>query len=281
MTIGRARLVRLTPILSAVDRVTTESFAAQAQRVRFVLVAPGHGGNIGAAARALKTMGFGQLAVVAPRVAAFRTDAEALAWATHGADVLARAADFPDLVSALAGVTYAYAMTGYAREFGARFVALRDAATEVNARLHDGGAAIAFVFGTERHGLTNEQVALCQACCAIPADPSAPSLNLAQAVQVTAYELRLALQAAAPVDRFRREAPAPLEAVEDMFAHLQQALIALGYLDPRAPRKLMPRLRRLLARAQPTASEVDILRGIAAAIIRRKSERGGTNGGCR
>lgn len=251
------------------------SFAARARRVRFVLVTPSHPGNIGAAARALKVMGFARLAVVAPRVAAFRADAEALAWSAHGSDVLAAAEDFPDLASALADTTYAYAMTGYAREFGARFVPLRQAAAETGARLADARQTVAFVFGTERYGLTNEQAQLCQACCAIPAAPDASSLNLAQAVQVTAYELRLALDAPPPANRFDVEPPAPLEAVEGMFAHLEQALIALGYLDPAEPRRLMARLRRLLARAQPTASEIDILRGIAAAIIRRKSDRVG------
>lgn len=263
-------------ILSAANEVTEEaSFARLAQRVRFVLVQPSHAGNIGAAARAIKAMGFAQLAVVRPRVAEFRSDAAAQAWAAHAGDVLRAAHDCDDLAAALAGSTYAYAMTGYAREFGARFLALREAAVESRARLADEGAAIAFVFGTERTGLTNEQVQLCQACCAIPAAPGADSLNLAQAVQVTAYELRLALQAAPPVNRFAPEPAAPLEAVEGMFAHLEQALIALGYLDPTEPRRLMARLRRLLARAQPTASEIDILRGIAAAIIRRKSERAG------
>lgn len=251
------------------------SFAQLARRVRFVLVQPSHAGNIGAAARAIKAMGFAQLAVVRPRVAQFRSDAEAQAWAAHAGDVLRAARQFDNLASALAGATYAYAMTGYAREFGARFVALRDAAAESRLRLADDRAEIAFVFGTERSGLTNEQVQLCQACCAIPAAPGADSLNLAQAVQVVAYELRLALDAAPPVNRFVPEPAAPLEAVEGMFAHLEQALIALGYLDPAAPRRLMARLRRLLARAQPTASEIDILRGIAAAIIRRKSERAG------
>jgi tRNA/rRNA methyltransferase len=135
---------------------------------------------------------------------------------------------------------------------------------------------VAFVFGTERSGLTNDEVALCQASCAIPADPVHGSLNLAQAVQVAAYEMRVALDSEPPASRFASEPPAGVEALEGMYAHLEQALVALGYLDPDVPRKLLFRVRRLLARAHPTASEVDILRGICAAIITRKSARAGS-----
>ncbi|MCX8006178.1 MAG: RNA methyltransferase, partial [Burkholderiaceae bacterium] len=247
-----------------------EDFAARAGRVRFVLVQPAHTGNIGAAARAIKAMGFARLAVVAPREPAFQSDSQARAWATHARDVLQGATVHETLPQALAETTYAYAMTGYAREFGARFILLREAAAETAMRLARADETVAFVFGTERTGLTNAQVGHCQACCAIPAQPGADSLNLAQAVQLVAYELRLALAAPPPVSRFAAEPAAPLASVEGMLAHLEQALVAIGYLDPQAPGHLMPRLRRLLARAQPTASDIDILRGIAAAIIERK-----------
>jgi tRNA/rRNA methyltransferase len=186
--------------------------------------------------------------------------------------------DRATVAQALAGVTQAYAMTGYAREFGPPLVDVRAACAQSSAHLRSeaGSPEVAFVFGTERSGLTNDEVAHCHASCAIPADPLHGSLNLAQAVQVAAYEMRLALSAAPPASRFASEFPASVEALEGMYAHLEQALIALGYLDPEEPRKLLPRLRRLLARAQPTASEVDILRGICAAIITRKSERIGS-----
>jgi tRNA/rRNA methyltransferase len=261
-----------------------DSFDALAARVRFVLVAPSHPGNIGAAARAVKAMGFRRLAVVDPRVPGFRTDPEAVALATNAADVLAEATSHGNLTEALAGVTFAWAMTGYSREFGPQLVDLRSAAEAGRAHLLQRGepvpapasaAEIAFVFGTERSGLTNDEVARCQACCAIPADPVHGSLNLAQAVQVTAYELRLALGAAGVADRFTAESPASVEAIEGVYAHLEQALISVGYLDPASPGKLMARLRRLFARAHPTASEVDILRGICAAIVQRKSDRAG------
>ncbi|MCS6945155.1 MAG: TrmH family RNA methyltransferase [Sutterellaceae bacterium] len=254
-------------------------FGARARRLRFVLVQPAHAGNIGAAARAIKAMGFTRLAVVAPREPAFQSDPQALAWATHARDVLQAATVHDTLPQALGDSTYAYAMTGYAREFGARFIVLREAAAETAARLARADETVAFVFGTERTGLTNEQVGHCQACCAIPAQPGADSLNLAQAVQLVAYELRLALAAPLPVSCFQSEPAAPLAAVEGMLAHLQQALVAIGYLDPQAPGRLMLRLRRLLARAQPTVSDIDILRGIAAAMIARKAERRGRKAG--
>jgi tRNA/rRNA methyltransferase len=248
-----------------------------ADRVRFVLVQPGHAGNIGAAARALKVMGFARLAVVAPRQPDFRSHPEAVAFAVGAADVLAAAEDFDSLAAALAGVTTAYAMTGYPREFGPAIVEVRAAAARTRAEVAEGDAQVAFVFGTERTGLGNEDVERCQACCAIPADPAFASLNLAQAVQVCAYELRraFATECVAP-ERFPAEAPAPVEQVEGMHEHLEQALIALGYLDPGQPGRLMARLRRLLNRARPTATEIDILRGIAAAILQRKSDRAGT-----
>ncbi len=256
----------------------SNEFARRAARVRFVLVAPSHPGNIGAAARAIRTMGFARLAVVAPRLPEFQSHADAVAFAAGAANVLADATVHADLIDALRGVHFALAMSGYSREFGPPLVDLRSAAAQARAVLDAGDEAveIAFVFGTERSGLRNEEVERCHACCAIPADPTHPSLNLAQAVQVAAYECRLALRAAAvPHDRFTAEPPADVEAVEGMLAHLERALTAIGYHDPAEPKHLMARLRRLFARARPTRSEVDILRGVCAAIETRKDERRG------
>jgi tRNA/rRNA methyltransferase len=246
-----------------------------ADRVRFVLVAPSHPGNIGAAARALKTMGWQHLAVVAPKEPEFRDHEAAVAMATHGLDVLQAATVHPDLIDALRGVRLAFAMSGYAREFGPRFVDLRSAAAEAREEVATGGQ-IAFVFGTERDGLRNDDVERCQACCAIPADPQHGSLNLAQAVQVAAYECRLTLaQAAAVQSPFEVESPAPADAVEAMHAHWEQALAAIGYLDPAQPKRLGARLRRLFARARPTQTEIDLLRGVAAAMVTPKRDRAG------
>jgi tRNA/rRNA methyltransferase len=247
-------------------------------RVRFVLVAPSHPGNIGAAARAIRTMGFGRLALVRPREAAFRDHDEAVAFATHAVDVLRTATVHETLAQALTGVRLSFAMTGYAREFGPPMLDLRAAVARAQTHLLSEAGEVAFVFGSERNGLGNDDVECCSACCAIAADAQAASLNLAQAVQVAAYECRLALVGGAidpQLTPFEREAPASNEHIEGMFAHLQQALVALGYLDPAQPKRLMSRLRRLLARAQPSETEVDILRGIAAAIVERRGDRAG------
>jgi tRNA/rRNA methyltransferase len=251
-------------------------------RVRFVLVEPSHPGNIGAAARAIRTMGFHRLVVVAPREPDFRSHAEALAFATHAAGVLQAARGCDTLAQALDGVRLSFAMTGYAREYGPPLADLRHAVARMQAQLGGDEGDVAFVFGAERNGLSNSDVERCSACCAIAADAQAASLNLAQAVQVVAYECRLALAggAIAPqLNAFAPEAPASHDRVERMFEHLEQALVAVGYLDPSQPKRLMSRLRRLLARAQPTDAEVDILRGIAAAVIERRSDRSGRKGG--
>jgi tRNA/rRNA methyltransferase len=253
-----------------------------AERVRFVLVAPSHAGNIGAAARAIRTMGFSRLAVVTPREPDFRSHAEALAFATHAADVLQAARVHATLADALEGVRLAFAMTGYARQFGPPLLDLRSAAGRAHRLLGAEPGDVAFVFGSERSGLANEDVERCNACCAIAADAQAASLNLAQAVQVAAYECRQAMTGGGIDPRlapFADEPPASHDRLEGMFDHLEQALVAVGYLDPAQPKRLMSRLRRMLARAQPSDAEVDILRGVAAAIIERRSERAGRKGG--
>ncbi len=256
--------------------------APVADRIRFVLVEPSHPGNIGAAARAIRTMGFGRLAVVAPREPGFRHHEEALAFATHAAGVLEAASVHERLAQALEGVRLSFAMTGYAREFGPPLLDLHSAAARARAHVAGEPGDVAFVFGAERNGLANDDIERCSACCAIAADPQASSLNLAQAVQVAAYECRLAIFGMAIDPRltpFEAEAPASHDRIEGMFEHLAQALVELGYLDPAQPKRLMSRLRRLLARAQPSDAEVDIVRGIAAAIIQRRAERAGRKGG--
>jgi tRNA/rRNA methyltransferase len=261
----------------------TATASDAAHRVRFVLVAPTHPGNVGAAARALKTMGFARLVVVQPKHADYRTQPDAIALATGAADVLAASVDCADLATALAGVRLAYAMTGYDRQFGPPLADMRACAAE-SAQAVAAGDEVAFVFGTERSGLENADVERCQRCCAIPADPAFASLNLAQAVQVAAYECQLALRGTPAVrDAQRRfgpdEASAPVEALEGFYAHLERALVTVGALDPAEPKRLMQRLRRLFNRAQPTQTEIDLLRGVTAAIIESRAERAGRKRG--
>ena len=252
-------------------------------RVRFVLVAPSHPGNIGSAARAIKTMGFRRLVVVRPRLPDYREQDDAVALATGAADVLTASESCATLAQALVGVETAYAMTGYDRQFGPPMVDVRGAALQAARALDERkGGDVAFVFGTERDGLLNEDVERCQFCCAIPASTEFSSLNLAQAVQIAAYECQLALRGAATIrpqqSRFAEdEPPASVDALEGLYAHLEQAVVAIGYLNPGEPKRLMARLRRLFNRARPTATELDVLRGISAAIIEARSERAGRN----
>ena len=233
----------------------------------FVLVEPSHPGNVGAAARALKTMGFSRLVLVAPRVVHVKTDAEAIAMASGADDVLACATIVPTLGEALAGVQWSVALTARTREYGPPQMAPRTAASE--ACRHTAQGDVAFVFGNERTGLSNEHVERCSALAHIPANPAYSSLNLAQAVQVLAYELRLAyLGETVDVPSGEGLGPrAPSEEIERMFVHLENALIALEFLDPSNPKKLMSRLRRLFARVGLEREEVNIVRGIAKHIL--------------
>ncbi|MGN6316497.1 RNA methyltransferase [Trinickia sp.] len=241
----------------------------------FVLVEPSHPGNVGAAARALKTMGFSRLVLVSPRVAHVQTDPEAIAMASGAEDVLATARIVPTIADALANVTWSVALTARMREYGPPQLAPREAADE--ARSHALGGDIAFVFGNERTGLSNEHVERCSALAHIPANPAYSSLNLAQAVQVLAYELRMAYlvgeqanEQAAGGSALGDDAAggrAPSEDIERMYVHLENALIALQFLDPANPKKLMSRLRRLFARAGLEREEVNIVRGIAKHIL--------------
>ena len=282
--------------------VTVHTYAAGPHggftSTRFVLVEPSHPGNVGAAARALKTMGFSRLVLVAPRLAHVQSDPEAIAMASGAEDVLASARIVPTIAEALTGVTWSVALTARMREYGPPQLAPREAASE--ARRHALGGNIAFVFGNERTGLSNEHVERCSALAHIPANPAYSSLNLAQAVQVLAYELRMAYlfndlengndsssgsgsdTAAARVKvevqgEVGPAARAPNEQVERMFVHLENALIALEFLDPANPKKLMSRLRRLFARAGLEREEVNILRGIAKHILLKAHAKDGSS----
>ncbi len=236
---------------------------------RFVLVEPSHPGNVGAAARALKTMGFSRLVLVAPRVPHVQSDPEAIAMASGADDVLASAHVVPTLGEALSGVQWSIALTARAREYGPPRLAPRAAAAHARTQVESGD--IALVFGNERTGLANEHVEQCSALAHIPANPAYSSLNLAQAVQVLAYELRVAFleQTSEPAQQPAADtgALAQSDEIERMYLHLENALIALDFLDPRNPKKLMPRLRRLFARTGLEREEVNILRGIAKHIL--------------
>ena len=256
--------------------------------IRIVLVEPSHPGNIGAAARADKVMGLSRLALVAPRYADALRHADALAFASGAADVLEQTTIHATLAEALADTIHAIALSARDREFSPPVQSLRAAAGDAIGLVSQSPAGVvAFVFGSERYGLSNDDVLRCQARCRVETSDLYGSLNLAQAVQLVAYECRLAAlaaeTAASTSDRafgsLPRSSPASSPALasheerEALIDHFEQALVAIGYLDPDAPKKLMPRLRRLCARARLENEEIQWLRGIAKAMLRATKSR--------
>jgi tRNA/rRNA methyltransferase len=239
------------------------SLLAFFMRTRFILIQTSHAGNVGAAARAMKTMGFDELVLVAPRWANVLRRDETIQRASGALDVLEQARIVDTLDEALDGVTHLCATAMVPRDFGPPTRTPREHLVP----LAQGEAQhVAFLFGSERFGMRNEDVYRCHVALTIPTDPTFGSLNLGAAIQVIAYEWRLALggfgvrEAAEPV----RAADA--RAVAGMLDHWERSLVQIGFLDPEAPKKLMPRLQQLFNRAQPTPEEIHILRGIAKAM---------------
>ena len=319
---------------------------------RFILINPSHAGNVGAAARAMKVMGFDDLVLVAPRWANVLRREEAIQRASGALDVLDKARIVETLDEALDGMTHLCATAMTPRDFGPPTAAPRGhfedlllkkeltmncgrgLEAENASEISQNGAAepfatiatqsvlsasralpspqgIAFLFGSERFGMRNEDVYRCHVCLSIPSNPQFGSLNIGAALQVIAYEWRLALggfatatatrnsdaapaAAALHADTAQDQAPASASAsasssvslavsgepdaaplgnladarqVAGMLAHLEQSLVAIGYLDPAAPKKLMPRLNQLFNRAGVTQEEIHILRGVAKAML--------------
>ncbi|EYC52098.1 rRNA methyltransferase [Hylemonella gracilis str. Niagara R] len=241
-------------------------------RTRFILIEPSHAGNVGAAARAIKTMGFEELVLVRPRWANVLRRQETIERASGANDVLDRARIVETLDEALDGMTHLCATAMTPRDFGPPTRAPREHFAQfVAAASLDESQGIAFLFGSERYGMKNEDVYRAHVCLSIPTHPQFGSLNLAAALQVIAYEWRQALSA-----KFGGFAVTPATAppvladapqVAGLLSHLEQALVAVDFLDPAAPKKLMPRLNALFNRAQLTQEEVHILRGVAKAML--------------
>ncbi|HUR90195.1 MAG TPA: RNA methyltransferase [Ramlibacter sp.] len=230
---------------------------------RFILMNTSHAGNVGAAARALKVMGFDDLVLVAPRWADVLTKPEAIERASGAIDVLQKARTVATLEDALDGVTYLCATAMTPRDFGPPTSTPREHLPQLAQSQHNVG----FLFGSERYGLANEDVYRCHVALSIPANPEYGSLNLASAMQVIAYEWRIALGGFSPVRPEPVEGPfADAMSVQGMLDHLEQSLVDIDFLDPAAPKKLMPRLNQLFNRAQPTPEEIHILRGVAKAM---------------
>jgi len=234
--------------------------------IRIVLSRPSHPGNIGAAARAMKTMGLADLRLVAPKKFP-HADAEAMA--SGAVDVLASAIQCESLEKALTGCVLAIGTSTRQRDLQAALLTPEDAAKKALSEARNGKVAI--VFGNETFGLSKEELACCQALMTIPASPDYNSLNLGAAVQVMAYVLRrTALEETFAEPELDA---ADLEEVERFYAHLEQTLINIGFLNPDSPKRLMPKLRRLFSRTRLQKEEINILRGMLSAMESTKTLR--------
>ncbi|WP_036165764.1 RNA methyltransferase [Massilia sp. 9096] len=245
----------------------TETDIPLFKRLRFVLVETSRAGNVGSVARAMKTMGFSDLVLVAPRCDDLLHDAEAVAFASGAIDVLQGARIVPTIGEALEGCNFAAAVSARLREFSPPVWSPRELSNHVAG---DASLYPALILGNERVGLPNAIVESSNVLINIPANPDYSSLNLSQAAQVLAYECRLAAQGENRTQEgvgFHGEA-ASLAQIEGMYAHLEDALVAIGFLNADNPKKLMPRLKRLFARTQLETEEVNILRGIARQMMR-------------
>jgi TrmH family RNA methyltransferase len=226
--------------------------------VRIVLCRPSHPGNIGAAARAMKTMGLADLRLIAPE----KFPAPEARWmATNAIDVLDQAKVHATLGEAIADCVAAFALSARPREWSTQVLDARAAA----ARAVELDGDVAFVFGNEQAGLTNEEMLACQYLVHIPANPGFTSLNLAQAVQVVAYELFMTSKP--ETGKFRSEKAATIQDLEGLYGHLEQAAIESEFFDPASNSKLPTRLRRLFSRVPDLErEEVNILRGLLNAL---------------
>ena len=229
---------------------------------RFLLLNTSHPGNIGASARAMKTMGLGELCLVEPKE---YPSAEATARASGADDLLARARVFDSLDDALQGCNLVIGASARARSIPCPLLDPRECATMI-AEQGDGGQA-AVLFGNEQSGLSNAEMDRCQYLVRISANPDYSSLNLAAAVQIIAYELRMAglSEAGDVAGEQSQRVPVDSAEMERFYRHLEQVLVELDFLDPENPRQLMRRLRRLYSRAGPDSNEMNILRGILTA----------------
>ena len=262
-------------------------------KTRFILINTSHAGNVGAAARAMKVMGFDDLVLVAPRWANVLRREETIQRASGALDVLKNARIVDTLDEALDGMTHLCATAMTPRDFGPPTLSPREhfkllLNQELIERLSIGldvnsipekdskvpqtfeiPEGVAFLFGSERFGMQNEDVYRCNVALSIPTDPNFGSLNLAAAVQLIAYDWREALGGFNVQSATNEPKLADAKEVAGMLKHVEEALVAIDFLDPAAPKKLMPRLNQLVNRAQLSPEEIHILRGIAKMMLKK------------
>lgn len=234
------------------------------ENIRIVLINTSHPGNIGAAARAMKTMGLSELYLVAPR---YFPDPRATEMASSATDIVDRAMVVTDLDQALAGCHLVIGTSARSRSLSWPMLAPREMAEK--ALQESKKNRVAIIFGREQSGLTNEELHRCHFHVQIPANPEYSSLNLASAVQVLAYELRVASLLVENIAELRENELADALQMENFYAHLERVLIEIDFIDPEEPRQLMTRLRRLFYRARPDVVEMNILRGVLGMVEKR------------
>jgi tRNA/rRNA methyltransferase len=255
----------------------------QLMKTRFILIHTSHAGNVGAAARAIKTMGFDDLVLVKPRWANVLRREETIQRASGANDVLDKCRIVETLDEALDGMTHLCATAMTARDFGpptrsprehleafaARNAAVAEGDESGGASIDSLDQGIAFLFGCERYGMANEDVYRCHVALKIPTNPKFGSLNLASAVQLIAYEWQL-IQAQEKYGNLANKhveskKMADVNQVSGLLKHWEEMMLDIGYLDPDLPMKLMPRMQQIFNRAQLRDEEINILRGIARA----------------
>ena len=256
----------------------TGSGTMSPMRTRFILIETSHPGNVGAAARALKVMGFDEMVLVAPRYTNVLRKEETIQRASGANDVLDKTRIVDTLEEALDGISHLCATAMTPRDFGPPTRSPREhfemllgrsqahSATDAS-KTNEAISSIGFLFGSERFGMKNEDVYKCHVALSIPTNPQFGSLNLAAALQLVAYEWRLALGGFPVASAVAESSLADAEQVAGMLGHFEKALVEIGFLDPAAPKKLMPRLNQLFNRANLTPEEIHILRGVAKAMI--------------
>ncbi len=242
--------------------------------IRWVMMRTSHPGNVGSAARAIKTMGFSTLHLVNPAYEYMARKAEAISLSSGAFDVLEAAQNHETMLEALGESQLVFGLTARDREFGPPAISLHEAVSMASSAVV-ANKPVSFVFGTERTGLDNEDLKHCTHRVWIDANPSYPSLNLAQAMMIVVYSMRQGLMKELVIDSIPPEslasnsAPelADPSAIAAMLEHWQEGLEAIGYLNPENPKKLMPRLQSLFARAALQKEEIDLLRGIAKQML--------------
>lgn len=244
------------------------------ESISIVLVKTSHPGNVGSVARAMKTMGLKDLRLVSPLDGDIHRQADALALACGADDVLKGVQVYDNLADAMHDKHSVFALSARLRELGPALLSPEQAAQEVSALDLTQQAGVAFVFGAERTGLSNEDLLMCNRQVCIPANPVYSSLNLAQAVQIVCYALRVQLaDNRLQVPSARKAQLASLESVERLKTHWFEAMEAVDFLNADKPRKLMSRLSKMLARAQLEQEELDLLRGFLSDVIRVSENR--------